>query len=102
MSEKRKQYTPQEKVSILRRHFVDKVPVSDLCDEYGLHPTMFYRWQKVFFEHGASAFQAQQNAVEKQLKKKIAVLEAKLTKKNEVLAEVMEAHVLLKKSLGED
>ena len=37
MSEKRKQYSPQEKVSILRRHFVDKVPVSDLCDEYGLH-----------------------------------------------------------------
>jgi len=101
MSEKRKQYSPQEKVSILRRHFVDKVPVSDLCDEYGLHPTVFYRWQKVFFEHGASAFQAQQNSVEKQLKKRIAALEAKLTQKNEVLAEVMEAHVLLKKSLGE-
>jgi len=101
MSEKRRQYTPQEKVSILRRHFLDKVPVSDLCDEYGLHPTMFYRWQKVFFEHGVSAFQAQQNSVEKQLKKKIASLEAKLSQKNEVLAEVMEAHVLLKKSLGE-
>jgi len=101
MSEKRRQYTPQEKVSILRRHFLDKVPVSDLCDEYGLHPTMFYRWQKVFLEHGVSAFQAQQNSVEKQLKKKIASLEAKLSQKNEVLAEVMEAHVLLKKSLGE-
>ncbi len=101
MSEKRKQYSPREKVSILRRHFVDKMAVSDLCDEYGLHPTVFYRWQKVFFENGALAFQSQQSTIEKQQEKKIGSLEAKLTQKNEVMAEVMEAHVLLKKSLGE-
>ena len=101
MSEKRKQYSPREKVSILRRHFVDKMAVSDLCDEYGLHPTVFYRWQKVFFENGALAFQSQQSTIEKQQEKRIASLEAKLTQKNEVMAEVMEAHVLLKKSLGE-
>ena len=46
----------KEKVSILRRHFVDKVAVSDLCDEYGIHPTMFYKWQQSFFEHGGAAF----------------------------------------------
>jgi hypothetical protein len=33
------------------------VPGSDLCDELGLNPTAFYRWQKVFFENGAAAFQ---------------------------------------------
>ena len=49
MSKKRKQYTPEEKVSILRRHLLDGVPVSDLCDAHGIHPTMFYKWQKVFF-----------------------------------------------------
>ena len=51
MSKKRKHYTPEEKVSILRRHLLDGVPVSDLCDAHGIHPTMFYKWQKVFFEH---------------------------------------------------
>ena len=101
MSEKRKQYTPQEKMLILRRHFIDQVPVSDLCDEYGLHPTMFYRWQKVFFENGTLTFQSQQTSIEKQQEKKIASLEAKLSRKNEVLSEVMEEHVRLKKSLGE-
>ncbi len=101
MSKKRKQYSPQEKVSILRRHFVEGVAVSDLCDEYGIHPTMFYKWQKVFFEQGQAAFQSQQSAVEQQQAQKIASLEAKLTQKNEVLAELMEEHVLLKKSLGE-
>src|SRR6516165_3465694 len=34
---------------------VDRVPVSTLCDEYQLHPTMFYRWLKQFFENGAAA-----------------------------------------------
>ena len=101
MSVKRKQYNPQEKVSILRRHFIDKIPVSDLCDEYGLHPTVFYRWQKMFFDNGAVAFQSQQSSHQKRQEKKIATLEAKLSQKNEVLAEVMEEHVLLKKSLGE-
>ncbi len=101
MSEKRKQYSPQEKVVILRRHLLEAVPVSDLCDQYGLHPTVFYRWQKEFFEQGAAAFQHQQVAREKHWAQRVAVLEAKLRQKNEVLSEVMEEHVRLKKSLGE-
>jgi len=40
MPEQRKQYNPQEKVSILKRHLVEGVPVSDLCDQHGIHPTV--------------------------------------------------------------
>jgi transposase-like protein len=35
MRMERKQYTAEEKVAILRRHLLDKVPVSDLCEELG-------------------------------------------------------------------
>jgi len=56
MKKKRKHYTPEEKVAILRRHLVEGVPISDLCDEQGLQPTVFYRWQKEFFENEAAAF----------------------------------------------
>jgi len=42
MSNERKHHTPEEKVTILRRHLVDRVPVSTLCDEHQLHPTVFY------------------------------------------------------------
>ena len=49
MPKKRKQYSPEEKVSILRRHLLDGVPVSDLCDGHGIHPTMFYKWQEGVF-----------------------------------------------------
>src|SRR5713101_5922670 len=58
MKKERKHYTAEEKVAVLRRHLLDKVPVSDLCEELGLQPTVFYRWQKEFFENGASAFQS--------------------------------------------
>src|SRR5208282_5621794 len=57
MKKQRKHYTPEEKVAILRRHLVEGVPISDLCDEPGLQATVFYRWQKEFFENGAAAFQ---------------------------------------------
>jgi transposase-like protein len=58
MKNERKHYTAEEKVAILRRHLLDKVPVSELCEEKGIRPTVFYRWQKEFFENGAAAFEA--------------------------------------------
>ena len=53
MKKTRKHYTAQEKVAILRRYLVDKEPVSKLCDERALQPTVFYRWQKEFFYQSA-------------------------------------------------
>jgi hypothetical protein len=41
MKKQKKHYTPEEKVAILRRHLVEGVPISDLCDELGLQPTAF-------------------------------------------------------------
>lgn len=55
MNGERKHHTPEEKVTILRRHLIDRVPVSTLCDEHQVHPTVFYRWLKQFFENGAAA-----------------------------------------------
>ena len=45
MSQERKHYSAEEKVAILQCHLLDKVPVFDLCEELGLRPTVFYRWQ---------------------------------------------------------
>ena len=99
----RKYHPPEEKVSILRRHLIEKVPVSSLCEEFGLHPTVLYRWLKQFFENGAAAFQNHRPDSGRQHdQERIAALERKLQAKNEVLAELMEEHVALKKSLGEN
>ena len=101
MKKKRYNYRPEEKVAILKQHLVDQVPVSDLCDQYNLQPTVFYRWQKQFFENGAAAFQTPRKGSNDPQKRKIEALEQKLQNKNEVLSELMEEHVKLKKNLGE-
>jgi transposase-like protein len=101
MKRARRNFTGQEKVVILRRHLLDKVPVSDLCEELGLQPTQFYQWQKQFFENGSTAFERNGNAKQDLARERIAALEAKLRRKDEVLGELMEEHVALKKELGE-
>jgi len=97
----RKHYTPQEKVTLLRSHLIDHVPVSNICEERDIKPTVFYRWQKEFFENGAAAFEKKSRPQKSLADKKIAALEAKLVSKNEVMSELMEEHVKLKKNLGE-
>jgi transposase len=101
MRKPRKNYSSEEKLSILKRHLVEGVPVSDLCDELQLNPNIFYAWQKQLFENGAAAFQRSRKSRVDPRDRRIEQLEAKLTQKNEVLAELMQEHVQLKKALGE-
>ena len=99
----RRHFAGTEKVAILKRHLIDKVPVSDLCDELDIYPNQLYGWLKDFFENGHAAFENGRKAKthDDAKDKKIEQLEAKLVRKNEVMAELMEAHTELKKSLGE-
>jgi transposase-like protein len=100
----RRRFTGQQKVAILREHFIEQVPVSAVCDKHGLNPTAFYRWQKEFFENGAAAFEGRTGKADgrtRQLEERVEKLQAKLGRKDEVIAELMEDHVRLKKSLGE-
>lgn len=100
MSKNRKNYSAQQKVSILRKHLLENIPVSDLCEQYNLNPTLFYRWQKQFFENGAAAFSSLKEKPSS-LQAKVSLLEQKLARKNEVLSELMEEHIKLKKEFGE-
>jgi transposase-like protein len=103
MNSERRHLTPQEKIAALKRHLLEGVPVSTICDQLGIAPTLFYRWQKELFENGHALFEngRMAKAIEDAKDEKIQKLEAKLTRKNEVMAELMEAHTQLKKDLGE-
>jgi transposase-like protein len=104
MSDKqtRRHFTPPEKGAIVKRHLLEGVPVSNLCDEFDINPTLFYQWQRQLFENAHLAIEnaRKSRAVEDAKDHKIAQLEAKLTRKNEVMAELMEAHTELKKVVG--
>jgi transposase-like protein len=101
----RRHFSPEQKVAAIRRHLLEQVPVSQICNELGIAPSHFYLWQKEFFDNGHLAFERSNGRQAKKAdtakEEKIQALEAKLRRKDEVLGELMEEHVTLKKNLGE-
>ena len=100
----RRRFTAAQKVAILKEHLVEKVPVSQVCDKHGINPTAFYRWQKELFENGTAAFEGKTPRADgraRQLEERVEKLTAKLTRKDEVIAELMEETLRVKKSLGQ-
>ena len=106
MSEKRRKWDGEQILAILKRHLVDKVELSKICEEEEIQPSQFYRWQAQLFAEGGAVFQRKNSHGERRehldALEKIAGLEEKIAKKNEVLSELMEEHVNLKKELGEN
>ena len=98
---KRRSFTPAEKISILKEHLIDRKSVPDICDAYELQQAVFYRWQATFFENGERAFKTNHKATERSQGNKINILEEKITRKDEVIGEIMEELVQLKKKNGE-
>jgi transposase-like protein len=99
----RRNFTTEQKVAILRRHFVDKVAISDLCTEYELQPSVFYYWQNQVFENLTSALTPPMTTTsrEKELEREVETLKARVAKKDGVIASISEEYVALKKALGE-
>jgi len=98
----RRHHSPEQKAALLKRHLVDKIPVSQLCNENDLQPSVFYDWLRQLLERAPAAFAAPGGTSrERQLEEKVAALEAKLARKDSIIAEVSEDYVLLKKQLGE-
>ena len=104
MNTPRRHFGTDQKAAILKRYLVDKVPISDLCDEYGIKPNQIYAWQKILFDHAESAFHKAGYRTASKLsaqEEKITRLETKLQQKNEVISELMEENIRAKKSIGE-
>jgi transposase len=98
----RRQFSGAEKVKILRLHLLEGKAVSELCEQYQINPSLFYQWQRTFFENGSRAFEGSGHArSESKLEKQVEALESRLQRKHEVLSELMEEHIRLKKDLGE-
>jgi transposase-like protein len=100
--QRRRHFSAQDKVKVLRLHLLEGKAVSTLCEEHGIQPSLFYTWQKQFFENGTRAFDGgPADRTESKLEKQIQHLEQRLARKHEVLSELMEEHISLKKELGE-
>ncbi len=107
----RRHFGDEQKAVIVRRHLADKVPVSDLADEYQIQPSQIYLWIKQVLEQAERAFQQsgkrgrpRKDAKDRkivELEARLARHEAKLAQKNEVISELMEENIRAKKADGE-
>ncbi|MEQ8786572.1 MAG: transposase, partial [Pirellulaceae bacterium] len=53
---RRRHFSDNQKAVIVRRHLADKVPVSDLADEYQIQPSLIYLWIKQVLDQAERAF----------------------------------------------
>jgi len=100
MPKTRRRFSPQQKAAIVREHLVDRVAVSDVCDKHDIQPTVFYRWQKAMFENLPSLFAPKTDSRLNGLERQNADLKNRLARKDEVIAEIMEEMVAVKKTAG--
>lgn len=96
----RRRYFPEKRAEIMKQHLLEKKALSEVCEANGIHPTMYYRWLKELLSNAVYAFGKGKDRECREWKDKALELEKKLARKNEVLSELMEEHVALKKSLG--
>jgi transposase len=107
----RRKHSSQQKAALLKKHHVEKVPVSDVCDQAEVQASLFYNWQRQLFENAATVLEGGKKVAsvhDRALQARVAELEAQLAKKEAVIAkkgaviaEISEEYVKVKKSLGE-
>jgi transposase len=88
-----RQHSAMDKVAILRKVLLEGQAVSKVCEEHDLSPTLFYAWQKQFFENGAAVFATDARGEKRDLERQVEELERQLTKKDAVIAKVTEEFV---------
>ena len=101
MRKERRHWSAEEKTKLLRRHLIEKVPISKICEEARLAPSLFHRWQEQLFQNAALALEGKRGPERSKDQERAEKLEQKMRQKDEVLAELMAEHVALKKQLGE-
>ena len=97
--DKRKRYTPEEKIKILREILEDGKSISQTAEKYGLHPNNLFNWRKQLFEGGIKTFEIKRADISgKAEDRKINFLEEKIRQKDEVIAELAAELLDLKKN----
>ena len=95
---RRKRYTAEEKMKILREILEDGKSISQVANGYGLSPNNIFKWRKQLFEEGGQLFQIRRDDISSRAEeRKVTALEEKIKQKDEVIAELAEELLALKK-----
>ena len=88
-----------KKTKAVLSHVQDGVPVSQVCEDLGIHPNQYYDWQKQAFSGLPHVFSRDTIRQERSHQREVDNLKAKLSQKDEVIAELLTEHIALKKRL---
>jgi transposase-like protein len=103
MARRRRHFTAQKKLAILRHHFLGKTHIPALCAQFDIDPKLFYRWQKELFANGQAAFgrtAERLTGLEGVKDRQLATLEGQFHGKEEALSALMEKHVRWKAGIS--
>lgn len=93
--------SPEKKAEALRKHLKENIPVSKICNDLDIQPSVFYGWEKELFLRCHSLFDTKPGPKKKDTSgETIASLEAKIKDKDSIVAELLGEHIALKKKLG--
>jgi transposase len=100
LKRERRHWSAEEKVKLLRRYLIEKIPISKICEEARLAPSLFHRWQEQLFVNAPLALEGKR-LERTQDQQRVEKLEQKIRQKDEILVELLAEHIALKKELGE-
>ena len=100
MTEKRKHYSAEQKVKIVRELLDNNVALSDLSKRYNVHPNMIMKWKKALFEGALETFNRKHDRQHSAQDTKIAKLKQTLQDRDSLIAEIVSDNIRLKKNLN--
>jgi transposase len=92
----RRQFAPTTKLKILKEGRTSNTPISQVCDQYAISPTLFYQWERLAEQAVLSAFAGQKRG-RKKLRPSEEQLLAEVQRLREVIAELSAENLQLKK-----
>lgn len=99
---KKKLYSSEEKAIIIREHLENKVSISELSEKYEIHPNLLYKWQKQLFEQAPQSLSRKTNKDQRiatKASRRIEELEALLQRRENLITELVQENIDLKKNL---
>ena len=92
----RRRFSDVQKTKAVLAHVQDGVPVSQVCENLGIHPNQYYEWQKQAFSSLPHVFSKVAIQQERSHQREVDNLKSKLSQKDEVIAELLTEHIALK------
>ncbi len=97
MNKKKRVFTAEQKVRILREHLDNQVSVSELCERYQIQPNSFYSWKKKLFEGAIQTFKSHPNRKNQHQTEK---LKEQLRDRESLISTIVSENIRLKKNIN--